>query len=95
MRKPTRIKLKTHQGAAKRFKAIANGLYKRVRPLLHCAFDADPPTDLSWLEQAHSGKAHLNSNGNMSSTRLNRLGKTAYANTAERRKLRRLMPYSC
>ncbi|PRQ70793.1 50S ribosomal protein L35, partial [Rhodotorula toruloides] len=73
MRKPTRIKLKTHSGAAKRFKAIANGMYKR----------------------AHSGKAHLNSNASMSSTRLNRLGKTAYANTAERRKLRKLMPYSC
>ncbi|BGP27694.1 50S ribosomal protein L35 [Rhodotorula toruloides] len=73
MRKPTRIKLKTHQGAKKRFKALANGMYKRAK----------------------AGKAHLNSNGSMSSTRLNTLGKTAYANKAERRKLRKLMPYSC
>lgn len=36
VRKPTKYKLKTHQGAAKRWKALANGEFKRVRlPLPH------------------------------------------------------------
>ena len=30
-RKPTKLKLKTHKGAAKRWTAIANGQFKRVR----------------------------------------------------------------
>ncbi|GAA6059201.1 hypothetical protein JCM10212_005546 [Sporobolomyces blumeae] len=71
-RKPTKIKLKTHKGAAKRWTAIANGQFKRGKV----------------------GRVHLNSNGNMSPTRLNRLGQTAYAKTNERKLLRRLMPYA-
>ncbi|GAA5939851.1 mitochondrial 54S ribosomal protein bL35m MRP35 [Sporobolomyces koalae] len=71
-RKPTKIKLKTHKGAAKRWTAIANGQFKRGKV----------------------GRVHLNSNGNMSPTRLNRLGQTAYARTIERKLLRRLMPYA-
>ncbi|GAA5936396.1 hypothetical protein JCM3775_000809 [Rhodotorula graminis] len=31
VRKPTKIKLKTHQGAAKRWKALANGEFKRAK----------------------------------------------------------------
>ncbi|KWU45539.1 hypothetical protein RHOSPDRAFT_32843 [Rhodotorula sp. JG-1b] len=64
--------LKTHKGAAKRFKALANGMFKRAK----------------------AGRVHLNSNRSMSSTRLNRLGKTAYARPAERRTLRKLLPYA-
>ncbi|GAA5833636.1 hypothetical protein JCM3766R1_002596 [Sporobolomyces carnicolor] len=71
-RKPTKIKLKTHKGAAKRWTAIANGQFKRGKV----------------------GRVHLNSNGNMSPTRLNRLGQTAYARTIERKLLRRLLPYA-
>ncbi|BGP20074.1 hypothetical protein JCM10213_002676 [Rhodosporidiobolus nylandii] len=71
-RKPTKIKLKTHQGAAKRFKALANGEFKRGKV----------------------GRVHLNSSGAMSPTRLNRLGQTAYATGAEKKTLRRLMPYA-
>ncbi|GAA5886456.1 hypothetical protein JCM16303_001415 [Sporobolomyces ruberrimus] len=71
-RKPTKLKLKTHKGAAKRWTAIANGQFKRGKV----------------------GRVHLNSNGNMSPTRLNRLGQTAYARTIERKLLRRLMPYA-
>ncbi|GAA6010594.1 hypothetical protein JCM11491_002987 [Sporobolomyces phaffii] len=71
-RKPTKLKLKTHKGAAKRWTAIANGQFKRGKV----------------------GRVHLNSNGNMSPTRLNRLGQTAYARTIERKLLRRLMPLS-
>ncbi|GAA5956486.1 hypothetical protein JCM8115_000584 [Rhodotorula mucilaginosa] len=72
VRKPTQSKLKTHKGAAKRFKALANGMFKRAK----------------------AGRVHLNSNRSMSSTRLNRLGKTAYARPAERRTLRKLLPYA-
>ncbi|GAA5864141.1 hypothetical protein JCM8547_005149 [Rhodosporidiobolus lusitaniae] len=71
-RKPTKIKLKTHKGAAKRFKALANGEFKRAKV----------------------GRVHLNSSGAMSPARLNRLGQTAYATQAEKRTLRRLLPYS-
>ncbi|GAA5912604.1 mitochondrial 54S ribosomal protein bL35m MRP35 [Sporobolomyces salmoneus] len=71
-RKPTKLKLKTHKGAAKRWTAIANGQFKRGKV----------------------GRVHLNSNGNMSPTRLNRLGQTAYARTIERKLLRRLLPYA-
>ncbi|GAA5854811.1 hypothetical protein JCM5353_007392 [Sporobolomyces roseus] len=71
-RKPTKLKLKTHKGAAKRWTAIANGQFKRGKV----------------------GRVHLNSNGNMSASRLNRLGQTAYARTIERKLLRRLMPYA-
>ncbi|GAA6008211.1 hypothetical protein JCM10207_000040 [Rhodosporidiobolus poonsookiae] len=71
-RKPTKIKLKTHKGAAKRFTALANGEFKRGK----------------------TGRVHLNSSGAMSPTRLNRLGQTAYATGAEKRTLRRLMPYA-
>ncbi|GAA5985536.1 hypothetical protein JCM10908_007015 [Rhodotorula pacifica] len=71
VRKPTQSKLKTHKGAAKRFKALANGMFKRAK----------------------AGRVHLNSNRSMSSTRLNRLGKTAYARPAERKTLRKLLPY--
>ena len=45
-------------------------------------------------EQGKVGRVHLNSNGNMSAGRLNRLGETAYARTIERKLLRRLMPYA-
>ncbi|TNY19297.1 50S ribosomal protein L35 [Rhodotorula diobovata] len=31
VRKPTKYKLKTHQGAAKRWKALANGEFKRAK----------------------------------------------------------------
>ncbi|POY75436.1 hypothetical protein BMF94_1507 [Rhodotorula taiwanensis] len=72
VRKPTQSKLKTHKGAAKRFKALANGMFKRAK----------------------AGRVHLNSNRSMSSTRLNRLGKTAYARPAERKTLRKLLPYA-
>ncbi|GAA5998851.1 mitochondrial 54S ribosomal protein bL35m MRP35 [Rhodotorula paludigena] len=72
VRKPTKIKLKTHQGAAKRWRALANGQFKRAKV----------------------GRVHLNSSGAMSSTRLNRLGETAYARPAEKRILRRLLPYA-
>jgi hypothetical protein len=34
LRKPTKTKLKTHKGAAKRWLVVANGNFKRVRPLL-------------------------------------------------------------
>ncbi|GAA6037632.1 hypothetical protein JCM8097_006152 [Rhodosporidiobolus ruineniae] len=71
-RKPTKIKLKTHKGAAKRWTALANGEFKRGKV----------------------GRVHLNSSGAMSATRLNRLGETAYASGAEKKKLRRLMPYA-
>ncbi|KDE04220.1 hypothetical protein MVLG_05321 [Microbotryum lychnidis-dioicae p1A1 Lamole] len=70
VRKPTKIKLKTHKGAAKRWFAIANGNFKR----------------------SQAGKVHLN--GVLSPTRLNRLGKPAFARPIEKKKLRRLMPYA-
>ncbi|SGY17539.1 BQ5605_C015g07815 [Microbotryum silenes-dioicae] len=66
VRKPTKIKLKTHKGAAKRWFAIANGNFKR----------------------SQAGK------GVLSPTRLNRLGKPAFARPIEKKKLRRLMPYA-
>ncbi|BGP58312.1 hypothetical protein JCM8202_000925 [Rhodotorula sphaerocarpa] len=72
VRKPTQSKLKTHKGAAKRFKALANGMFKRAK----------------------AGRVHLNSNRSMSSARLNRLGQTAYARPAERKTLRKLLPYA-
>ncbi|SCV68258.1 BQ2448_379 [Microbotryum intermedium] len=66
VRKPTKIKLKTHKGAAKRWFAIANGNFKR----------------------SQAGKSVL------SPTRLNRLGKPAFARPIEKKKLKRLMPYA-
>ncbi|GAA5821097.1 hypothetical protein JCM11251_001961 [Rhodosporidiobolus azoricus] len=71
-RKPTKLKLKTHKGAAKRWTKLAGGEFKRGK----------------------TGRVHLNSSGAMSPTRLNRLGETAYASGAEKRTLRRLMPYA-
>ncbi|GAA5901782.1 hypothetical protein JCM6882_008672 [Rhodosporidiobolus microsporus] len=71
-RKPTKIKLKTHKGAAKRWSKLAGGEFKRGK----------------------TGRVHLNSSSAMSPTRLNRLGETAYASGAEKRVLRRLMPYA-
>ncbi|GAA5880779.1 hypothetical protein JCM1840_001371 [Sporobolomyces johnsonii] len=69
-RKPTTIKLKTHKGAAKRWRAIASGAFKRAK----------------------AGRVHKNST--KSGDRLTRLSETAYARPAEKRILRRLMPYA-
>ncbi|GAA5978389.1 hypothetical protein JCM21900_003022 [Sporobolomyces salmonicolor] len=69
-RKPTKIKLKTHKGAAKRWYALASGAFKRAK----------------------AGRVHKLST--KSHQRLQRLGEPAYARPAEKRILRRLMPYA-
>ncbi|KAM0753539.1 hypothetical protein T439DRAFT_377724 [Meredithblackwellia eburnea MCA 4105] len=70
VRKPTKTKLKTHKGAAKRWISVANDGFKRAK----------------------AGRVHLN--GSMSPTRLNRLGQSAFAHPAQKRLLRKLLPYN-
>ena len=89
-----KYKLKTHHGAAKRWKALASGMFKRVNiPLSYLANrTADASNGNIYLLKRKEGRSHFNVK--KSPSNLNNLGQAAYANIWQSRHLRRLLPYA-
>lgn len=86
-------KLKSHSGAKKRWKAIANGHFKRVRisflnHFLRLQLNGFPLTRNVQAQAAHH---HLNVSKRPG--RKNQLAQTAYSTSTQTTKLHKLLPY--